>query len=446
MAGSQGSTQAAPETVTEPEELAVVYGDLYPELQRYAWRLTRNEADAEDLVSQAFANTLAAVKEGKVLVKPRPWLYRCMLNLALDRKRRDLPEPLGEGLEVADHHSIAEAAELNERCADINRAAGDLPDHLRQAFVLAEVRGLHYGEIATEMHRSVSSIRSLLARARTQVRAVAGNVQGLVAPVIGWVHTVARGSGRRGRSLAVRHEQIQSWLGNWPTGGAESLGKSVAAAALVVASLVAAGAGVQSLRDDQSRPGGGTDAGNYAPRGPGDAPVGARPAVGTNGGDAAKNAPEGTSGKGKDGDPSATSPERGQPGGSGPDSAGATQQAGSAAEGSSTGAGGGESPGTHKPKVSGTTFLPAPVAGSSPSTAVAPAPVVPFSAPAPTAPAPADEPVPWIAPPAPAPPVAEAPAPAPSGPIPAPHKPRPSGVKVSPTSPIGKQAAPGSPE
>lgn len=428
MAISQGSTRAKTETITEPEQLGALYARLYPDLRRYAWRLTRNDADAEDLVSQAFANTLAAVGAGKVLDQPRPWLYRCVLNLALDRRRRDLPGPLGEAVEIADHHSTAEVAELNERCRAINRAAGNLPEHLRQAFVLAEVRGLDYREIAGEMHRSVSSIQSLLARARAHVRAVAGQIQSVVAPVLGWTHTVARGTDRRARgNLALRSEQIQSWLGNWPPGGAEPLGKSIAAAALVVASLVAADVGVRAITENQPRPDGGTPvAGDHPRQGPGSSSAIGSPTQGTKDGDAKGREPGRPPGKTDDREPSASSPEPGKPGESGPDSTGSSPRANSAEEGTSSKSGG------NRPAISGTAVLPAPGGGGSPSTSTvtAPAPSDPFGPTTQPAPAPAPEPGPSGTPAAA--PAQGGSAPSPSGLTPPAQRPKPSSIRVPP--------------
>jgi RNA polymerase sigma-70 factor, ECF subfamily len=151
---------------------------LYPA----ALRMTRNRADAEDLVQETFTRAYAAFGQFEPGTNLKAWLYRILTNTFLSsyRKRRRDPVPAAEiqdwqlapaashassGLKPAD-------AEVLEHLPDprVKRALRELPDEFRAAVYLADVEGYAYREIASITGTSVGTVASRLYRDRRQLR------------------------------------------------------------------------------------------------------------------------------------------------------------------------------------------------------------------------------------------------------------------------------------
>jgi RNA polymerase sigma-70 factor, ECF subfamily len=153
-------------------------------LYRHAMRMTRNHADAEDLVQdtmmKAYAN-LGSFKQGTNL---RGWLFRIMTNTYINdyRKNRRHPAHYPTGLiteallATAAHHSSAgprsaEEQALNRLGDSTFRAAMcALPEQFRLAVYYADVEGLRSREIADLMHTPVGTVMSRLHRGRRLLR------------------------------------------------------------------------------------------------------------------------------------------------------------------------------------------------------------------------------------------------------------------------------------
>jgi RNA polymerase sigma-70 factor (ECF subfamily) len=151
-------------------------------LLRMAYLLTRNRADAEDLVQETFTRAYAAFGQFEPGTNLKAWLYRILTNTFLSsyRKRRRDPVLAAEiqdwqlapaashassGLKPAD-------AEVLEHLPDprVKRALRELPDEFRAAVYLADVEGYAYGEIAGMTGTSVGTVASRLYRGRRQLR------------------------------------------------------------------------------------------------------------------------------------------------------------------------------------------------------------------------------------------------------------------------------------
>ena len=150
---------------------------LRPRLFGIAYRMLGIVADAEDVVQEAFLQWLRAV-EAPGMGAPRSdeaWLVSVTTRLAIDRLRRVateraayegqwLPEPVAldppeRGAELADDLSLAFLL-LLERLAPEERAA----------FLLREVFGAEYADIARTLDKSEAACRQLVHRAKTRVR------------------------------------------------------------------------------------------------------------------------------------------------------------------------------------------------------------------------------------------------------------------------------------
>ncbi|MGZ3903888.1 MAG: RNA polymerase sigma factor [Bacteroidia bacterium] len=150
--------------------------------------ILQNSADAEDVAQEVFVQVYHSVKEFKGDCKLSTWLYRIAVTKSLDflrakkRKKRfafvqslfgeESNEPLVEQATFV-HPGVQ--LENKERAGILFKAINKLPENQKVAFTLNKVEGLSYQEIAEVMQLSVSSVESLLFRAKANLQKLLGN-------------------------------------------------------------------------------------------------------------------------------------------------------------------------------------------------------------------------------------------------------------------------------
>ncbi len=161
------------------EALAEIVRRYRDMVVRAAVRIVGNGADAEDVAQEVFVKLMRTARQFKGDARVSTWLYRITVNTALNhlRRRRWLSfadilgtrrEEGGAELEIAAPQSDRPDHHL-ERTRDrqaLNAALQSLPDRQRTAFVLHRFEGLSYEQIADSMATSLSSVESLMHRAR----------------------------------------------------------------------------------------------------------------------------------------------------------------------------------------------------------------------------------------------------------------------------------------
>lgn len=173
-----------------------------PDLFGAALRLTRNRADAEDLVAETVAKAWGGLDGLADRARVRGWMFRILTNAFITarrtRVRRGAHEPLDA--EAEDGFSLFEQLHapvlllwgnpeqefLNKLLReDLARAVDELPEAFRLVVVLADVQGFSYQEIAETLDIPLGTVRSRLARGRALLqKALWAHAQdaGLVAP------------------------------------------------------------------------------------------------------------------------------------------------------------------------------------------------------------------------------------------------------------------------
>jgi RNA polymerase sigma-70 factor, ECF subfamily len=159
-----------------------------PQLLAAALRMTRNHADAEDLVQETYAKAYAAFHRFEQGTNLRAWLFRIQANTFVSqcRSRQCRPaEFLVDSMEAtgfggaAVRRSAEEEALARMPDSDLRRALGRLPVHMRTAVYLADAEGYKYSEIAEVMSVPVGTVMSRLHRGRSRLREeLAGLVPG----------------------------------------------------------------------------------------------------------------------------------------------------------------------------------------------------------------------------------------------------------------------------
>jgi RNA polymerase sigma-70 factor, ECF subfamily len=139
--------------------------------------LLRDHGEAEDATQQVFLSAHRALLNGAVPREPLAWLLAVARNecYARFRERAVAPVPAADAPDAATTDASVQALRAEE-LADLWDEVGRMPPTQREAFLLREVRGLSYGQLADELSLSRPSVRSLLLRARTRLRRRLGDV------------------------------------------------------------------------------------------------------------------------------------------------------------------------------------------------------------------------------------------------------------------------------
>jgi RNA polymerase sigma-70 factor, ECF subfamily len=155
------------------------------QLYSAALRYTRNHADAQDLVQEAFAKAYAAYHQYEPGSNLRAWLYRILTNSYINayRKQQRRPDEVSADVVTPDgdfslYDRISEATakpaevEVLERLTDqeVKDALAALPEQFRMAVYLADVEGFSYAEIAEIMGSPIGTVMSRLHRGRAALQ------------------------------------------------------------------------------------------------------------------------------------------------------------------------------------------------------------------------------------------------------------------------------------
>jgi RNA polymerase sigma-70 factor, ECF subfamily len=146
--------------------------------------LLHNTEDAEDVAQEVFIEVFRSVENFRADSKISTWLYRIAVNRSLnfirDNKKRkwfqsfdDVVESKKEMLNQLNHQSADDPEselENSQRAIILHEAIDSLPENQRVAFTLNKYEDLAYKEISEVMNLSISSVESLIHRAKKNLQ------------------------------------------------------------------------------------------------------------------------------------------------------------------------------------------------------------------------------------------------------------------------------------
>jgi RNA polymerase sigma-70 factor (ECF subfamily) len=201
----QGADEADPETLEDEvetveealeyvapgdEELRVLFEQqalpFIDQLYAAGMRMTRNPADAQDLVQETYVKAFSAFRQYQQGTNLKAWLYRILTNTFINSYRKKQRDPykntiddledwqLGEAVSTTSASRVSRSAEAEaiDHLPDstVKDALQSIPEDFRLAVYLADVEGFSYQEIADIMKTPVGTVMSRLHRGRRLLR------------------------------------------------------------------------------------------------------------------------------------------------------------------------------------------------------------------------------------------------------------------------------------
>lgn len=160
------------------EELLPQIDSLY----NFAYHLTHNEEDANDLVQETYLKAFRFIEKYEEGTNPKAWLFRILKNAFINDYRKAVREPNKVNYEdyVAfhDEEDTPLASTVDLRTDLFQKMMGDevtfalnaLPEDFRTVIVLCDLEGFSYDEIAKILDIPVGTVRSRLHRARNLLK------------------------------------------------------------------------------------------------------------------------------------------------------------------------------------------------------------------------------------------------------------------------------------
>ncbi len=155
----------------------------FPRIFNYVYRLVGSRETAEDLTQETFIRVYRAAASYQPRAKFQTWIFTVARNLALNELRRlkrktfslDAEREGKDGTmapqrEDPSARTADEQLLLKERREQVRRAVDSLPENQRTAVVLRRFEGFSYEQIARTLGLSVSAVKSLLSRAKDNLK------------------------------------------------------------------------------------------------------------------------------------------------------------------------------------------------------------------------------------------------------------------------------------
>lgn len=161
--------EAGEHQLNEPLDLAGLVRRHADDLYRYAWRLSGNQADAEDLVQQTFVQATTYFDSLREASKARSWLFTILRNafFKLCKQRTQAPA-VNAAMEVDEIPAAMTQAPIDGQALTL--ALNELSDEHRVVLVMYYFEELTYQEIAEKLDWPIGTVMSRLSRGKAKLR------------------------------------------------------------------------------------------------------------------------------------------------------------------------------------------------------------------------------------------------------------------------------------
>ncbi|WP_289055578.1 RNA polymerase sigma factor [Carboxylicivirga marina] len=141
-----------------------------------------NTTDAEDIAQEVFIEMYRSIKNFRSESSISTWLYRLSVNKSLDFIRQSKRQKRGSGkvnpmekseierLNISNKQMASDSIEEEERKKVLYQAIDKLPHRQKEALLLSQIKELKQQEVADTMNTTVSSVESLLVRAKRKLK------------------------------------------------------------------------------------------------------------------------------------------------------------------------------------------------------------------------------------------------------------------------------------
>jgi len=136
------------------------------EVYNNAYRMTGNREDAADITQDVFLKMYALKDNNSNIQNIKNWIYIVSRNMCLTKIRNN--KKVLKLIDLQDEGALTE--QINPNSIKLKRVFNSLEDKYKEALILREYRGFSYNEIAEILNTSVSAVKSLLFRARLNLR------------------------------------------------------------------------------------------------------------------------------------------------------------------------------------------------------------------------------------------------------------------------------------
>lgn len=143
--------------------------EMLPALRAFARSLTRNPAEADDLVQETLTRALASLHQFTPGTNLKAWLFRIERNVFYTRYRKHHRETAALSREVEDMRSVGPQQEWALKIRALRQALEEVPEDQREALLLVSGSGLSYEEAAEVCDCALGTIKSRVSRARTRL-------------------------------------------------------------------------------------------------------------------------------------------------------------------------------------------------------------------------------------------------------------------------------------
>ena len=188
--------------------------EILPRLRRFAYALTRNWDDADDLVQETCARALSRAHLWDPNARLDSWMFRIAQNLWFDRMRAAKVRGQFSEIDEANEYVDCDGRDVTERrltLRAVERNLSLLPHDQQVVIALVCIDGLAYREAAEVLEVPIGTVMSRLARARSA----------LYESIFGPEPRPAAGKGRPNpqpvkRSEVSRQGWGSAWVSSWP--------------------------------------------------------------------------------------------------------------------------------------------------------------------------------------------------------------------------------------